>query len=107
MSGYIIIGIVATLVSTLVRNRMMSTMKKLSQVGTRSGLSGKEIAEKMLADNNIHDVQVLPAKGMLTDHYNPGNRTVNLSEAVFHERSVTAAAVAAHEVGHAVQHATA
>ncbi|MEM6766304.1 MAG: zinc metallopeptidase [Bacteroidota bacterium] len=107
MSGYIIIGIVATLVSTLVRNRMMATMKKLSKIGTRSGLSGREIAEKMLADNGIGDVEVVPAKGMLTDHYNPANRTVNLSEAVYHERSVTAAAVAAHEVGHAVQHATA
>ncbi|MEL6674742.1 MAG: zinc metallopeptidase [Bacteroidota bacterium] len=106
MMTYYLIGGVVTLLSWLVRQRFQSVMKQISRIGTRSGLSGKEIAEKMLADHGIHDVQVISVRGQLTDHYNPGNRTVNLSEAVYAERSVTAAAVAAHEVGHAVQHAT-
>lgn len=70
-------------------------------------MSGKEIAEKMLADNGIHDVKVISTPGRLTDHYNPANKTVNLSEAVYHQRNAAAAAVSAHECGHAVQHATA
>jgi Zn-dependent membrane protease YugP len=72
-----------------------------------SGMSGAQIAEKMLHDNNIYDVQIISVEGQLTDHYNPANRTVNLSPEVYHGRSVAAAAVAAHECGHAVQHATA
>ena len=106
MNSFILIGGVVTLISWLVRQRFQSVMKKISRVQTRSGLSGKEIAERMLRDNGIHDVQVISTRGMLTDHYNPGNKTVNLSQAVYDERNVTAAAVAAHEVGHAVQHAT-
>ncbi|MEM6261791.1 MAG: zinc metallopeptidase [Bacteroidota bacterium] len=107
MSFAYIIGIVAMLASTVVRNRFQATLNKLSQIPTSSGMSGREIAERMLADYGIQDVQVVSTGGMLTDHYNPGNKTVNLSEAVYNQRSITAAAVAAHEVGHAVQHATA
>jgi len=70
-------------------------------------MSGAEIAEKMLSDNNIFDVEVISTKGMLTDHYNPTNKTVNLSEAVYNQRNAAAAAIAAHECGHAVQHSTA
>ena len=73
----------------------------------QNGLSGKEIAEKMLADNGIRDVKVISTPGQLTDHYNPVNKTVNLSESVYSQRNAASAAVAAHEVGHAVQHAQA
>ena len=69
-------------------------------------MSGREIAEKMLADNRITDVKVIAVQGQLTDHYNPTNKTVNLSQVVYNERNAAAAAVAAHEVGHAIQHAT-
>lgn len=86
---------------------LKSKFQKYSQVLTSSGLSGKEIAEKMLRDNNIRDVQVISVPGQLSDHYNPLKRTVNLSHEVYHGRSVAAAAVAAHECGHAVQHAQA
>lgn len=106
MNSYYIIGGLVTFISWIVRQRFQSVLKKLSNIQTRSGLSGKEIAEQMLADNGITDVQVISTGGMLTDHYNPSNKTVNLSQAVYGERNVTAAAVAAHEVGHAVQHAT-
>ncbi|MDZ4845902.1 MAG: zinc metallopeptidase [Chitinophagales bacterium] len=85
--------------------RLKSKFQKYSQVPTSSGLSGKEIAEKMLRENNISDVQVISVPGQLTDHYNPMKRTVNLSPEVYHGRHVSAAAVAAHECGHAVQHA--
>ncbi|RYY70751.1 MAG: zinc metallopeptidase [Chitinophagaceae bacterium] len=87
--------------------RLKSKFKEYGAVPTSSGMSGKEIAEKMLRDNGIYDVQVISVEGQLTDHYNPANKTVNLSEGVYTERSVSAAAVAAHECGHAVQHATA
>lgn len=86
---------------------LKSKFQKYSQVPTSSGLSGKEIAEKMLRDNNITGVQVISVPGQLTDHYNPLKKTVNLSPEVYHGRSVAAAAVAAHECGHAVQHAQA
>jgi len=86
---------------------LKSKFQKYSQVPTGSGLSGKEIAEKMLRDNNISGVQVISVPGQLTDHYNPLKKTVNLSPEVYHGRSVAAAAVAAHECGHAVQHAQA
>lgn len=79
---------------------------KYSKIGLSNGLSGKEIAEKMLRDNGIYDVQVISVQGFLSDHYNPTNKTVNLSPEVYQGRSVAAAAVAAHECGHAVQHAT-
>ena len=105
--GYYLLAGVLFLVSMYVSNKLKSKFEKYSKVHLRNGMSGKEIAEKMLADNGIHDVQVISTPGMLTDHYNPANKTVNLSEAVYHQRNAAAAAVAAHECGHAVQHATA
>jgi Zn-dependent membrane protease YugP len=87
--------------------RFKSKFKQYSEIGLLSGLSGKDIAEKMLKDNGIYDVKVISVEGQLTDHYNPEDRTVNLSPDVYHSRSVAAAAVAAHECGHAVQHAQA
>ena len=93
--------------SWLVQNRLKSKFKKYSNTPIRSNLSGKEIAEKMLADNGIYDVKVLSVTGQLTDHYHPVHKTVNLSEAVYNQRNAAAAAVAAHECGHAVQHARA
>lgn len=105
--GYYVIAGVMFLVSMIVSNRLKSKFKKYAQVGMANGLSGKEIAEKMLADNGITDVKVISTPGFLSDHYNPSNKTVNLSPDVHDGRSVSAAAVAAHEVGHAVQHATA
>lgn len=103
---YILIGAIA-LVSWLVSNQLKSKFQKYSKIHLRNGMSGKEIAEKMLADNGITDVKVISTPGRLTDHYNPQNKTVNLSEAVYAERNASAAAVAAHECGHAVQHAQA
>ncbi len=91
----------------IVQSRLKNKFKKYSEVGLQNGLSGREIAEKMLHDNGIFDVKVISTPGRLTDHYNPADKTVNLSEAVFNERSVAAAAVASHECGHAVQHAKA
>jgi hypothetical protein len=102
-----VIGIVFMIVSWAVGSRLKSKFKKYSQIGLQSNLSGREIAELMLRDNGIHDVKVLSVEGQLTDHYNPSNRTVNLSPDVFHGRSAAAAAVASHECGHAVQHANA
>ena len=101
---YIIIGL-TMLVSWYVSSKLRSAFVYYSQVRLQNGLSGKEIAEKMLHDNGISDVRVISVAGQLTDHYNPMDKTVNLSEAVYMERNVAAAAVAAHEVGHAVQHA--
>jgi Zn-dependent membrane protease YugP len=98
--GFIILGFIA-------QGRLKSKFRKYEKIGLQNGLSGREIAEKMLADHNIYDVQVISTPGRLTDHYNPKDKTVNLSESVYDSRSVAAAAVAAHEVGHAVQHATA
>lgn len=106
MMFYVIIGAI-TLFSWLVSQQLKRKFKKYSQVHLQNGMSGKEIAEKMLHDNNIHDVKVISVAGQLTDHYNPVNKTVNLSEVVYHERNAAAAAVAAHECGHAVQHAQA
>lgn len=93
--------------SALVQWRLRSKFAQYSEVGLRNGMSGKEIAEHMLADHGITDVRVISTEGQLTDHYNPADKTVNLSEGVYASRSVAAAAVAAHECGHAVQHATA
>ena len=101
---YIIIGAIA-LVSWLVSNKLKSKFAYYSKVTLRNGMSGAEIAEKMLQDHGITDVKVISTPGQLTDHYNPANKTVNLSEAVYNQRNAAAAAVAAHEVGHAVQHA--
>lgn len=107
MIGYYIIAGAIFLVSMYVSNKLKSKFRKYSKVHLQNGMSGKEIAEKMLSDNGIYDVQVISTPGMLTDHYNPANKTVNLSEGVYHQRNAAAAAVAAHECGHAVQHATA
>ncbi len=107
MGGYYLLAGIIFLVSMYVSNQLKSKFKKYSKIQLKNGLSGKEIAEKMLLDNGITDVQVVSAKGQLTDHYNPVNKTVNLSEAVYAQRNAAAAAVAAHECGHAVQHATA
>lgn len=107
MGGYYLLAGIIFLVSMYVSNKLKSKFKKYSKIQLRNGLSGKEIAEKMLSDNGITDVQVVSVKGQLTDHYNPANKTVNLSEAVYAQRNAAAAAVAAHECGHAVQHATA
>lgn len=103
----LIIFLVFFVVGLYVSNRLKSKFKKYSQIGLQSGLSGREIAELMLRDNGISDVQVISVEGHLTDHYNPANKTVNLSPEVYSGRSAAAAAVAAHECGHAVQHATA
>ncbi len=105
-SYYLIIGLVF-IISMIVQNRLKSKFAHYSNVHLQNGLSGKEIAEKMLRDNGIHDVQVISVPGQLTDHYNPQNKTINLSEGVYMQRNAAAAAVAAHETGHAVQHATA
>ena len=106
MGFYILIGVIA-LVSWLVSQKLKSKFKFYSNIQLQNGMSGKEIAEKMLHDNGIFDVQVISTPGQLTDHYNPVDKTVNLSESVYMQRNAAAAAVAAHEVGHAVQHAQA
>ena len=93
------------LVGGIVQTRLKSKFAKYSKLTLQNGLSGKEIAEKMLADSNINDVKVISVAGRLTDHYNPNDKTVNLSEAVYNEKNAAAAAVAAHECGHAIQHA--
>ncbi len=99
--------IVIAVISFAVQWRFKSKFKQYSEMPLGSGISGKDIAEKMLNDNGISNVQVISVEGQLTDHYNPSDRTVNLSPEVYHGRSVAAAAVAAHECGHAVQHAKA
>ena len=101
---YLLIVIIG-IVGFIVQGRLQSVFGKYSQVMFPGGLTGAEVAEKMLRDNGIHDVKVVSVRGHLTDHYNPTTHTVNLSESVYHSRSVAAAAVAAHECGHAVQHA--
>ncbi|WJJ97348.1 zinc metallopeptidase [Algibacter luteus] len=103
---YILIGAIA-LVSWAVSNTLKRKFDKYSKEQLRNGMSGAEIAEKMLSDHGIYDVEVISTPGRLTDHYNPKNKTVNLSEAVYNQRNAAAAAVAAHECGHAVQHAQA
>ncbi|WP_346984180.1 zinc metallopeptidase [Chryseobacterium sp. POE27] len=104
MNGYYLIIIVSMAVSWYVSWKLKSKFEFYSKVHLRNGLSGKEIAERMLKDSGINDVQVISVPGQLTDHYNPENKTVNLSEAVYMQRNAAAAAVAAHECGHAVQH---
>lgn len=104
MGYYVLIGL-TMLASWWVSSRLKSKFEHYSQIRLSNGMSGKEVAEKMLRDNGIHDVQVISVPGQLTDHYNPMNKTVNLSESVYMQRNAAAAAVAAHEVGHAVQHA--
>ena len=99
--------IIVALVSFIVQWRFKSKFNHYAEIGLLSGLTGQEVAERMLNDNNIYDVQVISVEGQLTDHYNPANKTVNLSPDVYYSRSVAAAAVAAHECGNAVQHAKA
>ncbi|MEG0916436.1 MAG: zinc metallopeptidase [Myroides sp.] len=104
--GLLLMGIIM-LASWLVGWQLKNKFEKYSKVHLRNGMSGAEIATKMLHDHGIYDVKVISTPGRLTDHYNPMDKTVNLSEAVYNQRNAAAAAVAAHEVGHAVQHATA
>lgn len=104
---YLIIFLGVTILSWVVQANLQSKFKKYSQVPLNGGMTGREVAEKMLRDNGIYNVTVTCTPGHLTDHYNPTNGTVNLSESVYHSNSVAAAAVAAHECGHAVQHAVA
>ncbi|UAM98282.1 zinc metallopeptidase [Polaribacter litorisediminis] len=103
---YMLIGAISIL-SWFVSNQLKKKFKKYSQVHLRNGMNGAEIATKMLSDNGIYDVKVISTPGRLTDHYNPKDKTVNLSESVYSQRNAASAAVAAHEVGHAVQHAKA
>jgi uncharacterized protein len=107
MFGIYAIGIVFMLIGMFVQRRLKSKFEEYAQVGLGNGLSGAEIAKKMLNDNGIYDVKITQVDGQLTDHYNPADKTVNLSGDVYAGRSVSAVAVAAHECGHAVQHATA
>lgn len=101
-----IIMILFMVVGGFVSSRLKSKFKKYSKIPISSGMSGKEIAQKMLDDHNINDVRIISVAGKLTDHYNPQDRTINLSADVYNGRHVSAAAVAAHECGHAIQHAT-
>lgn len=103
---WILFGLIA-LAGWIVQSQLQSRFKKYSRVPLRNGMTGRDVAEKMLHDNGIYDVQVISVRGQLTDHYNPTNKTINLSEPVYGSNSVAAAAVAAHETGHAIQHATA
>lgn len=105
--GALIIGVVFMLIGWAVSSRLKSKFREYSQTHLTRDLTGADVARLMLADNGIQDVQVTCVPGELTDHYNPGNKTVNLSEAVYHGRNAAATAVAAHECGHAVQHAKA
>ncbi len=103
--SYMILAGAIMLASWLVSSRLKSKFEFYSKLQLQNGMSGQEIAEKMLADNGIRDVKVISTPGQLTDHYDPTNKTVNLSESVYNQRNAAAAAVAAHECGHAVQHA--
>lgn len=104
---YFILFIGIALLSFLVQSNLQSKFKKYSKIPVVGGLTGRDVAEKMLRDNGIYNVKVTCTPGHLTDHYNPTNGTVNLSESVYNSNSIAAAAVAAHECGHAVQHAVA
>ena len=105
--GYIFISMVFMFIGMFVSNRLKSKFREYGEIPLSAGLSGREVAERMLNENGIHDVDVTSSKGFLSDHYNPTDKTVNLSPDVYDGRSVSAAAVAAHECGHAIQHATA
>ncbi len=105
--GILLVSFLFIVIGMIVQARLKSKFAAYSNVPTSSGLSGREVAEKMLRDSGIYDVQVVSVPGFLSDHYDPGKKTVNLSEEVYEGRNVSAAAVAAHECGHAVQHATA
>lgn len=103
--SYMVLAGVIMLFSWLVSSRLKNKFEYYSKLQLQNGMSGAEIAEKMLADNGIQDVRVISTSGQLTDHYNPVDKTVNLSESVYNQRNAAAAAVAAHECGHAIQHA--
>ncbi|WP_299453659.1 zinc metallopeptidase [uncultured Microscilla sp.] len=105
--AFVIIFVVFLLISFLVQNRLKSKFREYSQETLVSGLTGAQVAQKMLEDHRIYDVEIVSVEGKLSDHYNPGTKTIALSEEVFHGASAAAAAVAAHETGHAVQHAQA
>jgi Zn-dependent membrane protease YugP len=107
MIGYYLLAGILFLVGMAVSGRLKSKFKEYSEIPLREGLSGKEVAERMLQENGIYDVKVTSSQGFLSDHYNPADKTVNLSPDVYAGNSIAAAAVAAHECGHAVQHATA
>src|SRR6516164_5552350 len=107
MGSIFLVSMIFLGISFLVSSTLKSKFSKYAQIPLTRGLSGKEVAEKMLRDNGIYDVQVISVSGYLSDHYNPFNKTVNLSPDVYEGRSIASAAVAAHECGHAVQHATA
>lgn len=100
-----IIFIIVMVLSLIVQQMLQSRFNKYSQVPTSGGMTGAQVAEKMLRDHGIYDVQVVPTNGMLTDHFNPQTKTIALSEGVYASNSIAAAAIAAHECGHAVQHA--
>ena len=102
-----VIFIVFMLLSWLVSMTLKTKFKKYSKIAVDNGMSGREIAERMLLDNGIYDVKIQSVEGKLSDHYNPANKTINLSREVYEGKSIAAAAVAEHETGHAVQHATA
>lgn len=104
---YILIIVVFGIIGWAVSSRLKSKFREYQDVSLSSGLSGEEVARKMLNDNRIYDVTITSVEGELTDHYNPKNKTINLSREVYYGRNVSAAAVAAHETGHALQHATA
>ena len=106
MIGAYLIGILFAIAGMIASGVLKSKFRKYSKIPVAGGLTGRDIAERMLRENGINDVQVISVAGQLTDHYNPQNKTVNLSEGVYNSNSIAAAAVAAHECGHAVQHAT-
>lgn len=107
MMGYFLLAGVLALLGMVVSSRLKSKFSEYAQIPIGNGMSGKEVAEQMLHDNGIYDVRVISTPGFLSDHYNPADKTVNLSPDVYAGRSISSAAVAAHECGHAVQHATA
>lgn len=102
---YLFIFLPIFVISFYIQNQLKTKFKKFSKINLSANLSGKEIAERMLSDHGIYDVKVISVKGQLSDHYNPKKKTVNLSESVYNQRNAASAAVAAHECGHAVQHA--
>ncbi len=106
-TSILLVSVVFMVIGMIVQGRLRSKFARYSKMPVTGGLSGAEVAEKMLRENGIYDVQIISVQGQLTDHYNPMNKTVNLSADVYNGRSVAASAVAAHECGHAVQHATA
>ena len=105
--GYILIFAVFAIFSMIIGNQLKSRFKKYSKIPINYGMSGKDVAQKMLQENGIRDVRIVPTRGQLSDHYNPATKTVALSEEVYYGQHVSAAAVAAHECGHAIQHAKA